>query len=951
MSEQSKFLQLLLREEYIEEALVYQHQIPNSPPRYAPVEFLGASIVNVLQKNRIEQLYEHQYHAIKALSKGKNILVCTGTASGKTLIYTLGILNRVMVEPDSKFLYVSPLKALAQDQLKQLKAYLYPFNLDAEIYDGDTPDSKRRKIRQKVPTLILTNPDMIHRSILPYHNTWRDLFSHLKLVILDEVHTYRGVFGSHVHQVLKRLKRISGLHGARPGFILLSATIGNPVEFGERLIEEPLEVIRDSGAPKAGQEFLFLNPKEGAGFFGAKVFTHLVKNGIRTIAFTQSRVLTELMYLWAQQLLGPLRGKVMPYRAGFLPGQRRQIERDLATGNLLGVISTSALELGIDIGFLEACILVGYPGTIMNAWQRGGRVGRSNKGSLVILIGKEDALDQYFMKHPQEFFSRPVEKAALDPSNPYVMEEHICCAAAEHPLDQEDLKLWEKGADGALKRLLEKGRLVRSSTIPYVYYSSTRLPHLAVDIRSAGPCFTIFDGRNGDAVGFVDGVRAFKECHPGAIYLHMGRRYLVSELHIDKRDIIAQPTDLNYFTRVRTEKDTEILRIRLSKSSKAYYAGLGDLKVTELVTGYEKRSFPGQVLMGVNPLELPPLIFDTVGLWIHLHPQIKEEVERCKLHFMGGIHAIEHGLIGLLPLFVLCDRNDVGGISLVYHPQLEGSAIFIYDGHPGGIGIAEQVFHHLDQALEKTFEVISQCTCETGCPSCIHSPKCGSGNRPLDKGAAIKVLGFLMGREGLASYKGPSWTKDMMVRINTEPHRPEPKEVLVLDLETKRSAEEVGGWDNAERMGVSVACCYNIKRDEIQIFREEEIDHLLDLLFAADLIVGFNIKRFDYKVLSHYTNRSLESLPTLDLLEYLYNRISRRISLEELARSTLGYQKTGTGIDALLWFKQGDMDKLIEYCKNDVILTKDLYLFGKKNGFVKFFDKRNNTEATVYVRW
>jgi DEAD/DEAH box helicase domain-containing protein len=867
------------------------------------------------------------------------------------------VLEEILRNRDARVLSLFPLKALEQDQLKNLGVWLSGIKetkISAEIYDGDTTPYRRKKIRTNIPHILFTNPDMLHRGILAYHQNWERLLENLSFVILDEVHTYRGIFGSHVNQVLRRLKRLCQPYGTHPRFILLSATVSNAKAFGESLIGEELEVVRSVGAPRSGQHFLFLNPEASANFSAAKLFVNCIRNGFRTIAFTQSRKVTELMHVWISQLSPDLAEKISSYRAGFMPEERRQIEKKLTRGDLLGVISTSALEMGIDIGYLDICLLVGYPGTIMNTWQRGGRVGRSGRESVVILIAKPDALDQYFMKHPDDFFDRSFEAAVLDPNNPYVVDAHLPCAAAEKPITPTDETFWPEDLSVHLERLEKQGVLHRSAEGEPTWFASKRNPQLHVNIRSAGETFTIFEKETGQAIGSIDGTRAFKECHPGAIYLHRAHQYLVDRLVIEKRDVVVHRSHLKYFTRTRSEKETEILRVHKSKPAGQFLVRLGDLKVTERVTGFEKRALPGQELMGVFPLDLPPQTFETIGFWVEIEPALKKYIEEKGLHFMGGIHAIEHSAIGIFPLFALCDRNDIGGICYPHHDQVGKSAIFIYDGYPGGVGLAQRGFEIILELLEKTLTHVRSCECEDGCPSCIHSPKCGSGNKPLDKLAALTILEGLLGHIPLSqiskgeeenTLEAPFKESENNNKIHKKPR------LLILDLETQKSAQDVGGWQNTHLMRVSVAVIFDTAEERFHVFHEDKIEDLLDYLEKADLIIGFNIKKFDYRVLSAYTNNDLKALPTFDILEDIHNRLGFRLSLDHLATETLNRGKTADGLQALEWFRQGEMEKLIEYCRQDVIVTRDLFQYGLENGHLIYREKRSERRLRLPVDW
>jgi DEAD/DEAH box helicase domain-containing protein len=953
----SSFIEHIKHSEELGPQIIYHRYLPRQEAKYHRCRDISSSLIRLLTESRIPKLYTHQAEAIGKIQEGKDILVATPTASGKSLIYNIAVLEAILRNPQTRALYIFPLKALEQDQLKNLldlASNLPGEPLRASIYDGDTSAWARKKIREHMPNIILTNPDMLHRALLAYHEGWADFFSNLRFVIIDEVHTYKGIFGSHLTQILRRLRRLCLLYRTRPQFILSSATIQNPREFGANLIDGDVEVISESGSPKAGQHFLFLNPQSSTAFTATQFFVQCLRAGLRTITFTQSRKLTELINMWVKQLAPEFKDKVSSYRAGFLPEERRLIEARLARGKLLGVISTSALEMGIDIGYLDVCILVGYPGTIITTWQRGGRVGRSGRDSLVVLIADQDALDQYFMQHPAQFFDQAFEAAVIDPNNAHVMRSHLPCAAAESPLSLDDTRFWARELEDHLNHLEMEGELTRTSDGAPRWFAAKKQPHQKVNIRSVGESYTIFNKATGEAIGTVDGIRAMKECHPGAIYLHRASPYYVERLVLERKDVIVQGADLNYFTRVRSEKETEILSIERSQPKGQFVAKLGKLKVTETITGYEKRRLPGQDLIGVFPLELPPQTFETVGLWTEIDDIIKRMVEQEGYHFMGGIHAVEHATISLFPLFALCDRNDIGGISYSFHPQAEKAAIFFYDGYPGGVGLAQRGFEIIVQLLEAALDLIKACPCEQGCPSCIYSPRCGSGNKPLDKGGAIMVLEALTGALSLKA--------SAAVELEPPPQPKSPEQgplpvdadqrrILYFDLETQRSALEVGGWQNAHLMMISVAVVYASSEDRFYTFTEDQIEGLVEQLRSADLVIGFNVKRFDYAVLKAYTSLDLETVPTVDILEEIYTRLGYRISLDHLAKETLNRQKSADGLQALEWFKAGEMDTLTEYCKADVKLTRDLFLHGLDTGYLIYRDKRQNERLRFPVDW
>ena len=952
----SEYIKTLKVHPGFRDAYVYHRYLPLRKPVFGAQLDIHDDIRKTLKDIGLERLYRHQTEAIEHLRNGSNLVVATETASGKSLIYNVAVIEEILKNHNARALYLFPLKALEQDQLKNLAVWLKGIGnrkISADIYDGDTTPYRRKKIREKMPAILFTNPDMLHRGILPYHQNWEALLENLSFVILDEVHTYRGIFGSHLNQVIRRLKRLCRLYGSSPRFVLLSATISNPRDFGEKLIEEKIAVVRSTGNPRAGQHFLFLNPEESPNFYSAKLFVDCLKNGFRTIVFTQARKVTELIHLWVSQLAPGLKKKISSYRAGFMPEERRHIEKQLADGSLLGVISTSALEMGIDIGYLDICLLVGYPGTIINTWQRGGRVGRSGRESMVILVGKPDALDQYFMKNPADLFDRSFEAAVLDPDNPYVIDAHLPCAAAEMPLTLKDETFWPSDLAGHLDKLEKEGHLNRTAEGEPVWYSAKRNPQLSVNIRSAGETYTIFERETGQAIGTIDGIRAFKECHPGAIYLHRARQYEVDRLILDKKDIVVHRSHLKYFTRTRSEKETEIIKVHRSIPKGQFLVREGKLKVTEVITGYEKRALPGQGLIGVFDLDLPPQIFETIGFWIEVEPTIKRFVEEKGLHFMGGIHAIEHAAIGIFPLFALCDRNDIGGICYPHHAQVGKSAIFIYDGYPGGVGLAQRGFEAVLELLEKTYEVVKGCECEEGCPSCIHSPKCGSGNKPLDKGAARLILEGLLGHIPLSDMSdGKDKTPpEPFPERETLPEEKQGPRIIYLDLETQKTAQDVGGWQNSHLMRISVTVIFDSIENRFLVFNEDGTDDLIEHLTRADLVIGFNIKRFDYTVLGAYTERDLKVLPTFDILEDVHKRLGFRIGLDHLAKETLKKGKTADGLQAVEWFRQGEMEKLTEYCIHDVAVTRDLFQYGLKNGHLIYKKRGAKRRLRLLVDW
>lgn len=938
--------------------IVHHHIIPSRKAvNSADESFLNKEIAAALKEIGVNKLYSHQFESIKAVRNGKNVILSTPTSSGKTLAYNIPVFESVLIDPKTRAFYIFPLKALGQDQLKTIKEFsskLSDKNIRAEIYDGDTSSQNRKKIANDNPHIIITNPDMLHLGFLAYHHNWADFFKNLKYVIIDELHTYRGVFGSHIAQILRRLRRICNLYGSNPFFITCSATIANPSQFAETLTGLPFYCVTENGAPSAGGHFVFINPDLSANTLAANLFRLLCREGFKTIVFTKSRKVTELIYTWVSQADVSLRNRVSSYRAGFLPEERREVEAKLFSGELQGVVATSALEMGIDVGGLNACILVGYPGTVINTWQRGGRVGRGTKEHLIILIAQQDALDQYFMRHPVDFFQRGFERAVLDPHNAEIVKQHLLCAAAEFPLKIDDQLFDLKRYMDIIKTLSLDGQL-QPDAENRVWYSSRRRPHRFVDIRSVGESYTIFEDRVNKVIGKVSGGRVFTECHQGAIYLHRGEQYIISRIDLNEKNIYATRRRESYYTRSREEKETEILSLLGSKPIKNFVIKKGELKVTSRVVGYEKRRISGQELLSYHDLNLPPQIFKTKGFWIEIEDAVKLQIESEGYHYMGTIHAVEHSAISIFPLFALCDRDDIGGISYTFHPQVAKGTIFIYDGHPGGVGLCERGFDAIEELLEAALKLIIECKCEIGCPSCIHSPKCGSANKPLDKQGALAFLKLLLGKTSFKTTKSRGQMKSSGKKeyLPVEPEREKVKRdyrILYFDIETQRSADEVGGWGNKHLMKVAVAVVYDSLEQKFFSYLEEETGQLIERLKMGDLIVGFNLLNFDYAVLQPYTTEDLKKLKTFDMLADVRNRLGFRLSLNHLANKTLKVEKSADGLQSLQWFKEGKIDLIIEYCIKDVEITRDLFLFGIKNEYL-LYERKNGGLVRIPLNW
>jgi len=941
-----EYARSLMASEKFGSQVVYCRDIAASSASYAELsQPLPEAVRQALRGLGIDKLYRHQVEAIDRLRAGEDVIVATPTASGKSLIYNIPVFSHILENPGARALYLFPLKALAQDQLAAFEKMALFSGMGrpprAAIYDGDTTAYSRRKIRELPPEVLFSNPDMLHLSLMAHQENWGSFFAGLSYVVIDEVHTYRGVFGSHVAWVMRRLRRLCHFYGSDPIFILSSATVGNPGELAEKIIGRPVHSITESGAPQGARRFIFLDPQQGAAYAASQLLEAALKRGLRTIVYSQSRKITELISMWTAGRLGPLREKLAAYRAGFLPEDRRKIEAKLADGSLLGVVSTSALELGIDIGELELCIMAGYPGSIMAAWQRGGRVGRRHTASLIVLIAQEDSLDKYFMRHPAEFFSRKVEDAILNPQNRVIAKLHLTCMAAEGALAVDEPVLAEEGAGQALAELAAEGRLLLDRDGGR-WYASRRYPQRQVDLRGSGSSFLLL-GADGKVFGEVDGARVYKECHPGAVYLHMGRTYVVETLDIQGGRIRLMPRKVNYFTRALSAKETEILEVKESRVLGPLRVSWGRLRITERVGAFQRVAIRGHRLLGTERLHLPTQVTESEGVWLHLPAGLEDITRRQRSHFPGAIHALEHAMIGCFPLLVLCDRNDIGGLSTPYHQALGSGAIFIYDGAAGGVGLCRQAFAKVELLLNRTLEVISSCPCDSGCPSCVHSPKCGSGNRPIDKGGAALIGRALMGEKGVGQLLPPP--EPLAIAGDDEeggagPLSAWPCDYGVFDVETKRAAAEVGGWGNAGRMGVSVVVLYDSRTDDYTAYEEEQLPKFFARLLELPLVVGFNNLRFDNQVLQPYTSLNLANLPSVDILQEVRAILGYRLSLDRLARETLGTEKSADGLQALRWYREGKMAEIAAYCKVDVEITRDLFLHGMEKGYLLFKDKQ-----------
>jgi DEAD/DEAH box helicase domain-containing protein len=723
------------------EELAHVATEPAREPKLEPLpRELHPRVREALEAQAVTGLYRHQAQAWEAAARGEHLIVTTGTASGKTLAFNLPVLDALTREPKLRALYLYPTKALAQDQARALHAFGLP-RLRPAIYDGDTEAERRWQIR-KWANVVLTNPDMLHVGVLPHHDRWGDVLANLRYVVVDEAHVYRGVFGSHVANVLRRLRRLARVYGAEPQFLLASATIANPGELARSLLGVDATEIGDDGAPRAERTVALWNPplidaelglRASALGEASRLMAGLVGRGLRTICFAKSRRAAELVHRFTAQRLGDA-SALSPYRAGYTPAQRREIERRLVNGELLGVSATNALELGIDIGLLDCAISVGFPGTVASLRQQWGRAGRRSHG-LAVLVASEDALDQYFMREPEALLGRRVEAAILDHANTRVLDGHVRAAAFEAPLDDADRATLGDAA-------LERAPLLRelTQTPAGFVWAGRDYPAARTPLRSTSPdSFTVVDVSTGALLGLVEREKAYSSVHEGAVYLHLGESYLVRELDLQARTALVEPFREDYYTQPKKETSTAIEQARRTERRLGLELSFGAVSVTEQVVAFQKKAARDGATFETLPLELPETTFETEAVWYLPEPEQLEGIERMPA-LLGALHAAEHAMIALLPLWAMCDRWDIGGLSTNVHFQTGRPTVFVYDGHAGGVGLAERGFEVFEGWVADTARLLQGCPCADGCPSCVQSPKCGNLNEMLDKRAALTLL-------------------------------------------------------------------------------------------------------------------------------------------------------------------------------------------------------------------
>lgn len=728
------------------------------------------SVVEALRSTGVHRPWAHQIEAASLAFSGKHVVLATGTASGKSLAYQLPVLCTLAADERACALYLSPTKALGADQLRSVSCLDIPAARPAS-FDGDTPMAERDWVRTHA-RWVFTNPDMLHRGILAAHARWARFFRRLAYVVVDECHSYRGVFGSHVALLLRRLRRVARYYGASPVFVLASATTADPADFATRLSGVDCAAVTEDTSPRGGRTVALWEPplleelagengapvRRSAGTETARILAELVIEGARTLAFVRSRRGAELTALGARRILsevdGSLTETVAAYRSGYLPEERRALEAALLSGRLLGVATTNALELGVDIAGLDAVVLAGYPGTLASFWQQAGRAGRSGDAALVVFVARDDPLDTYLVHHPAAILDRPVEATVLDPANPYVLAPQLACAAAELPLTNDELEAFGGEAARQVLASLVADRTLRRRPSGW-YWTSRDRPQHAVDIRgSGGEQIAVVEADSGRMLGTVEPGSASFSVHPGAVYLHQGSSYVVDELDFEAGLALVHAEDPDWTTAPSEMVDIAVLNTLERKGCGGVSVCLGEVAVTSQVVGYLRRRPSGEVLDRV-PLDLPKQVLKTRAVWYTISGELLTgEGPECgapggagliPARIPGALHAAEHAAIGLLPLFATCDRWDIGGVSTAWHEDTGEATVFVHDGHPGGAGFADRGFAALFPWLDATREAIVSCECPAGCPSCVQSPKCGSGNDPLDKAGAVVVLETVLG--------------------------------------------------------------------------------------------------------------------------------------------------------------------------------------------------------------
>ncbi len=730
-------------------------RLPERLPQTAPIpDWLDPELASALTRLGIGHLWPHQLEAITHVHERKNVVIATGTASGKSLCYQIPIAQAVLTDSKARALYIAPTKALARDQVRAIEAFGIR-GLHISAFDGDS-DSMERAYARDHANVIVTNPDMLHHSLLPSHARWANYFRHLEVIAVDECHMYRGMFGAHVANVLKRVLRVASHYGSHPIVVMASATVSAPAQHVQMLTGLDFRAVDQDTSPRGAITIALTLPQETLGkdiegesirrsaiAESADVLSDLVSENTRTMVFVRSRKAAETVATIARDNLSEkfpeLCARVTSYRAGYLPEERRRIEQQLRSGEVLGVATTNALELGVDISGLDATILSGWPGTRASFWQQVGRAGRQQQSALALMIASDNPLDHYLVHHPESIFDQPVEAAVCDPSNANILYSHLAAAASEFHLSQDDLSIFGEQSKVmiALDELIRNGLMRKRAT--GWFWTGTSRAHDLADLRGSGRApYQIVESGTGRLLGTIDADAAFRQVHEGAVYTHLGETYLVDQLDIDNGVALVTQSDVDFTTYAREVTTVEIVESIESKVWGPFRLTKGSVDVTERVIGFQKRrNLTGQII-GDESLDLPPLTLRTESVWWTMPIDTVNELQIGDV--AGCVHAAEHAAIGMLPLYTLCDRADIGGVSMAEHPDTGVPTVFIYDGYAGGAGFSHHGFDIAEQWLSATQLAINECRCTHGCPACVQSPKCGNNNHPLDKLAAHRML-------------------------------------------------------------------------------------------------------------------------------------------------------------------------------------------------------------------
>jgi DEAD/DEAH box helicase domain-containing protein len=763
----ASFLRDLTSDRRYRGQLAHVRELPARPAQYAePATALPAVLLSVLRRQNIHRLYTHQAAALDAISAGRDVVVVTGTASGKTLCYNLPVTRALLEDPSAKALYLFPTKALAQDQLGALKRLAEEEELCnvlmPAVYDGDTPSHNRSRIRNRA-SVVLTNPDMLHVGMLPYHGKWHNFLRNLKYLVIDEVHSYRGIFGSHVAGVIRRLLRLCEHYGSRPQIICSSATIANPVELAGRLTGREMTMIDADGAPRGRKFFALWNPpfldgdavaRRSANVEAVELLAELVRRRAQSIVFGKARIVVELIYKYVREQLageGDLASRIKPYRGGYLANERRQIEQELFSGKLLAVASTNALELGIDVGALDAAVLVGFPSTICSTWQQAGRAGRTSQDSLVVLVGYNEPIDQYLMRHPEYLFGAPHEHAVIDPSNPLILASQVACACFEKPLTADDRRYFGPLAEKVADVLAEDGEV--KNIDGRRYWSSAEMPAKGTSLRNiSDDTYAIADTTRGGAVlGNVDSISAPELVYPGAIYLHDGAAYLVKQLDTEGKIAHVAPAEVDYYTQPVLASSG---RFGQPSEAKRYRDGemfFGPADVTWQTTAFRKIKYYTMEMVGQSKLDLPAQTLPTTGTWWTVSEEMLGDVKRAGFNPIEALMGVRNLMLASLAAIAMCDRHDISG--MVESSNLGRPTVFVYDRYPGGVGYAQRGYDLIDDWLELSRQLVSECPCTGGCPSCVglanlrpplhQDPDLAGGYPVPNKDATVMLLGLL----------------------------------------------------------------------------------------------------------------------------------------------------------------------------------------------------------------